>query len=544
MISCLLIHVSRNPQGLPICKDSAIIGTSIQIGRGAACKIHLLDHRVNLLHANIARAEDGTLHINAERDATLKIDGYIAQSAPLVPGTHIEIGPYELTVEPTAIGHDIILSVELIHPLALHDTETNRAPITLTALGLSKRRLGFGLAAIILLLFLILPMLPSTSALLDKGQSSLPATLNGSWSPGPLAGGHALFENKCSTCHQTPFQAVSDKVCTNCHKQVGHHVSKEDIQEKSFKGMRCTNCHIDHKGNERLVLHDSAKCVSCHGDIKQKIDATELSNVRDFASVHPQFHITIQKDKTAIRVRLDDKARLAEQSGLKYSHQVHLAKEGISTPEGDTVMKCQDCHKLEDSGRHFSAMTMQKSCQQSGCHSLDFTDPVEGVAPHGSEHAVMDRLREFFAKWLSDTPENRAECTNKTGIEGLLSCADELAQKNAAATLFRTVPTSKKDRLECGECHQIEPTGESEVPWKITPVRINRDWQPGASFSHGKHEAMNCTDCHDKTNSKVSADIAMPKIEKCRECHVGSKPRKGMVTSGCDSCHRFHQAVK
>lgn len=542
MISCLLIHVSRNPQGLPVCKDSAIAAAEIQIGRGAACKIHLLDHRVGLLHATIVRAEDGAPHIHGERDAILKINGYISQNAPLIPGTHIEIGPYELTVEPAAKGHDIILSVELIHPL--HEKTRSGTPLTIAELGLSKRRLGFSLAILILLLFMILPMLPSTSETLDKMQRQLPATLNGSWSPGPLAGGHALFENKCSICHQTPFKAVSDEVCTGCHKQVGHHLAKEDAQDKSFRNMRCTNCHIDHKGNERLVLHDSARCVSCHGNIKKEIASTALANVSDFASGHPPFHITIRNDKVVIRVRQDDKVSLVEHSGLKYSHQVHMDKDGISTPEGDTVMKCQDCHKLEDSGRHFSPMTMQKSCQQSGCHALDFTEPVEGQAPHGSEHAVMDRLREFFAKWLSDTPENRAECTNKTGIEGLFSCADELAQKNAASTLFRTVPTSNKDRLECGECHQIEPTGNSEVPWKITPVRINRDWQPGATFSHGKHEAMNCTDCHDKINSKVSADIAMPKIEKCRECHVGSQPRKGMVTSGCDSCHRFHQAVK
>lgn len=537
MISCLLIHVSRNPQGLPVCKNSVITGETIQIGRGAACKIHLLDHRVSLLHASVRRSEDGVLYIDGERNATLKINGFIAQSAPLLPGTHVEIGPYALVVEPAASGHDLILSVELIHPLNDHDAAVacRTAPVTIAALGLSKRKLGFSLAACILFLYLLLPMLPSASMVFDKWQAGLPVTLNGSWSPGPLAGGHALFEAKCSTCHQRSFQAVSDEVCTGCHKQVGKHLTKEDLQVKTFKTMRCTDCHIDHKGSERLVLHDSSKCITCHGDIKRKIASTELANVNDFATGHPPFHITLRNGQDIIRVRQDDKDKLVEKSGLKYSHKVHLAKEGVSSPQGDTVMRCQDCHKIKESGRHFEPMTMQKTCQQSDCHALDYTDPVEGLAPHGSEPAVMNHLRVFYSKWLNESPENRAACDS--AAQGITACASDLARKNAAATLF-----SKKDG--CGECHEIEPVSNREVPWKVAPVRINQDWQPGAVFVHARHDTMGCMDCHDKKNSTSSADISMPAIAKCRECHVGNHPAKGKITSGCDSCHRFHQSVK
>jgi len=544
MISCLLIHVSRNPQGLPVCKDSVVVGAEIQIGRGAACKIHLLDHRVGLLHATIARAENGALYIEGERNVTLKINGFIDQSAPLLPGTHIEIGPYALVVEPAEGGHDIILSVELIHALAVHDAKTPGTPVTLAALGLSKRKLGFGLAACILFLFLLLPMLPSASVAIDKWQADLPLNLNGAWSPGPLAGGHALFESKCSTCHQRAFKAVSDEVCTGCHKQVGRHMSAENLQIKTFSKMRCTDCHIDHKGSERLVLHDSSKCVNCHGEIRLKIVSTELGNVHDFTTGHPDFHITLRNGKDIIRVRQDDKGKLIEKSGLKYSHKIHLDKDGVSSPEGDTVMRCQDCHKLMESGRHFEPMTMRKTCQQSGCHALDFTEPVEGLAAHGSELAVMNQLRVFYEKWLNESPDNKTSCDPAIAGQGMTACADDLAKKNAESTLFRITATSETDKLECGECHEINPTGESEVPWTVTPVRINRDWQPGASFVHSKHGAMSCTDCHDKINSKISADISMPTIAKCRECHVGKHSKKGRIKSGCDSCHVFHQGAK
>lgn len=535
MISCLLIHVSRNPQGLPVCKDSVISDASIQIGRGAACKIHLLDHRVALLHATISRAENGMLYIEGEINTTLKINGFIAQRAPLLPGTHIEIGPYALVVEPAAGGHNLILSVELTQ--TKQDTAKPRTPVSLSELGLSKRRLGFSLAAGILFLFLLLPMLPGTSAVLDKWQASLPITLTGAWSPDPLARSHAQLEAKCSTCHQRPFKAVSDEVCTGCHKQVGKHLATADLQEKTFKRMHCTDCHIDHQGNERLVLHNSSKCVICHGEIKLKLLSSELSNVKDFATAHPPFHITLRNGKDVIRVRQDDKAKLIEESGLKYSHKTHLAKEGVSTPQGDTVMQCQDCHKIRESGRHFEPMTMKKTCQQSDCHSLDFTDPVEGLAPHGSEIAVMNHLRLFYGKWLNESPDNRAACAPDADTQGIAECANQLARKNAATTLFRK-------NKECGECHQINPTGSDETPWKVAPVHINRDWQPGASFVHTKHDTINCTDCHDKKNSNSSADISMPTIAKCRECHAGSRPEKGKITSGCDTCHRFHQGAE
>lgn len=534
MISCLLIQITRNAQGLPIGKDCVISGSVLQIGRGAACKIHLLDHRVSLLHASIKRAEDGSLYIYGERDVTLKVNGFITQSAPLLPDTHIEIGPYTFTVGANTDSHDLALSCELIHPLNTHDATFPKAATTLATLGLSKRKLGFSLAGIILVLFLLLPMLPGLSKPVDQWQAGHAIGMSGAWSPGPLSNGHALFEKKCSTCHQQPFQAVSDQVCTGCHKQVGQHLHPADMQSRTFHAMRCTSCHTDHQGGTRLILHDSAKCVSCHGNLKKKMSSTQRGDVHDFSQGHPPFSLTLWQGDKLVRLRQDGQQPAVEHSGLKYSHKVHLDPNGVSSPQGDTVMQCQDCHKLEDSGRHFAPMTMQKSCQQSGCHSLDFTEPVEGLAPHRSEHAVMDRLREFYLKWLADAPENREQCGPLQEVQDSLACADKLAYQNAASTLFRK-------NKECGECHEIQPTGDSEVPWKVAPVRINRDWQPGATFSHAKHNTTPCTDCHRKENSNSSADISMPEIKKCRECHAGSTAQTGKITSGCDTCHLFHQ---
>lgn len=533
MISCLLIHVTRNPQGVAVRQAGVISGETLRIGRGAACDIHLSDHRVSLRHASVGRGADGVLTIEGLGDATLNIDGFVAQRGALLPGTRVGIGPFELCVEAVPEGHDIALSIErLPHP---EDHLPAAPPRTLEALGFSKRRLGLLLAAFILLLFLLLPMLPGISTALDDWQADLPVTLNGSWSPGPLAGGHALFESKCSVCHKQPFQAIADTVCTGCHKQGGH-LGNGALQAKVFGGMRCTDCHTDHKGRERL-RHDDGRCVDCHGEIRQRYADTRLGDVRDFADSHPAFHLTLSDGVG--RVRQADAP--VERSGLKYSHKVHLDKEGVSSPQGNIVMRCQDCHKLEASGRNFAPMAMEKTCQQSGCHRLDFTEPAEGRVPHGSVEAVMERLRAFYAQRLADNPVERAGCANLHGagdpVGRMLDCASELARRNAEASLFRK-------GVECGECHELVADQAMSQPVRIAPVRINRDWMPGANFVHARHETMDCAVCHDKKASQASADIAMPGIGKCRECHAGKHPVKGRVVTACDSCHQFHRGEK
>ena len=542
MISCLLIQVLHDPQGSPFCRKSVISGEPIQIGRGASCKISLPDHRVKLVHASIKRAEDGTLYIDAESDAIIFINGSAEQSAILALGTRVGIGPYLLVVEPAPDGYDLALSAEMVQPLPEQGAEgtCRAAPVTLAGLGLSKRKLGLVLAVCILLAFLLLPMLPGFSSALDKWQASLPVTLTGAWSPGPLAGGHGVFGAKCSVCHQRQFRPVPDAACSECHKQVALHLAKNDLHASVFKKVRCTSCHLDHIGRAGLVLHDSSGCVSCHGDLKRKNPDTTRGNVRDFGSDHPPFHLTLRDGKDSIRVPQTEKGKLIEQPRLKYSHQVHLDKKGVSTPLGRTVMVCQDCHKIDEAGTHFAPMTMAMTCQQSRCHTLYFTEPLEEKAPHGSVSGVMGRVKDFYARWLADSPDRGKAACAQTGGAGnaarTLECAGELSRKYATDTLFK----EKGEDLECGLCHEIEATGDPDIPWKIIPPQITPDFQPGAVFTHSRHDTTGCTDCHDKMNSRTSAEIAIPAIEKCRECHTGGRPAKGKVRSTCDSCHRFH----
>lgn len=281
-----------------------------------------------------------------------------------------------------------------------------------------------------------------------------------------------------------------------------------------------------------LTFEESSICVKCHADLKGHGIKSKLPDIKDFDQGHPAFRLALREGPQGRKVTLIQPHPgevPTEKSGLKYSHMVHLDKEGVSTPDGGIVMICQDCHIDDGSGVHFQPMDMKKTCQQAGCHSLDHTEPLVGMAPHGSEKMVMDELRTFYLHWLTEHPE--PNCTQK----GLADCADARAREHAASTLFR-------DDVECGECHEIQSTDDPTMPFKVAPVYFNRNWQPGAEFSHARHSTMQCTDCHDKTNSEASEDIAMPSAKKCRECHAGENAPGDRIHSPCGMCHRFHRA--
>ena len=545
MIRCLLIQTTRNPSGEPVHNELLVNGETIQIGRAAGCKIPLLDHRVNFHHAVIRRSDTGQLLIEAEEDSDIIIDGASVLSAGLSPGTHITIGPYELIVETPTDDYDLTLSAEMVDPLP-DDHEhiaVKQAPVTLAGTGLSKSRLAFWLAGAIALAFLILPMTPTLDPTLPKWVTGTQASIKKSWQLGEMTRGHQLISAKCDACHQKPFEAVPDKACESCHKTVARHISDKALHTNAFKDMRCGECHHEHRG-EAMQGNQNAQCVGCHGKIKRKNDKTKLADIRDFSKDHPAFSLTFKtghKDSDVVRIPQSDKTRLVEKSGLKFSHKIHLDKEGVSSPEGDTILECRDCHQLDEAGARFRPISMEKGCQQSKCHALNFKPPVrKRQIPHVSEQELMIILREYYATSTIGkvAAGDNIQCQTGDGIgknqlERALDCADLKARANARI-LFE--PDSG-----CGECHEITHDAKDKgVPWKVAPVSITSHWLRNSRFNHAKHSTAKCTECHDKTKSEKSSDVAIPAIEKCRECHVGNRPVKNRINSGCDNCHDFH----
>ncbi|MEE8107535.1 MAG: cytochrome c3 family protein, partial [Gammaproteobacteria bacterium] len=87
------------------------------------------------------------------------------------------------------------------------------------------------------------------------------------------------------------------------------------------------------------------------------------------------------------------------------------------------------------------------------------------------------------------------------------------------------------------------------APWRVEAVKLTQEFYPRAVFSHQAHdiETSDCGQCHAAVESQSSADVLMPGIDTCRECHgsaVGRRNHGGQIASTCIMCHRFHTPDK
>jgi hypothetical protein len=566
---CLLLTITRNRRGQPVRDGRIVTGEMLTIGRGSDCSIYLPHVRVNLHQATLRTQDDGRLVIEAASPG-ISVDGNFTQRARLRPDTRITIGPYELVVEPAGAEgypeHDFALTVELREAQPdkrAQRAARRRAPTSLFEAGLRKRLPALLLALVIGVLFLVFPILHATQPEFRANERELQVSAvaaDESWSPGPLAAGHRGFGRDCRVCHTEPFVHVRDQECRACHSSAGPHVRDVALQRGAFGETRCAQCHRDHRGLASMNDIDPAMCSDCHGTLQERGLKTGIVDITDFKNAHPPFKLSIASGPNpadVVRVAQTDQQALRQNTGLKFPHDVHLAARGVEShnappgQNGRVVLVCHDCHVAEASGVGFLPISMEKHC--ADCHRLEFEPDVSSrQVPHGSAEGVMLMLREFYASAaLGTTP------LEVTTVDGLLQrpgrravdVRQETAKDWANEQALR-VATDLFEVRVCVVCHEVTranlaaPGGvpvSVGVPFKITPVFLTQRWLPKARFEHDKHAAVACVDCHAVTTSKTSADVSMPDIGKCRECHVGSQPERNKISSNCELCHGFHQ---
>ena len=551
----LVVTVTRNRKGQAQRAERAVEGEVLRLGRGTQCEIFLPDPRVSLYHAAIYRQGDAVF-IQAP-EAELALNGEPIREAKLVPGGLVALGPYDLAVESPPAGYDLALAIERTRPMPDDLAEIKaKSRTTLEQSGLSRRTPAWTLVIVIALVFLAVPVLNAILVPLRPVTAKLPITPDQSWNPGTLSAAHQLFGRSCARCHETPFVHVRDKVCIECHKGAPGHVQPVSLQQKLFGDTRCASCHADHKGPTGLVRRDATLCVTCHGDLKSRDKDSTLADASDFANDHPAFKLTLWQGpgpKDVIRVSQTEKTRLVERPHFKFPHDVHL-KSSVRGPKGRKTLTCATCHFPDSSGRSFMRIDMKRSCVE--CHTLEFEPAVTTrQVPHGSAEDAAVTVQEFYASIaLNDIPVDvvnlgdiRRGLPRFTG--GVIS-EDERRQALAwARAKADQVTEDLFEKRVCIVCHEVTSkkttggTGTS-AQWAIAPVHLATSRFPKARFDHASHRTGNikCADCHAVERSHSSADIPMPEIGKCRECHAGNVPSGNRVVSTCVSCHDFHIA--
>ena len=78
-------------------------------------------------------------------------------------------------------------------------------------------------------------------------------------SPGKLIQGHLKWDDDCKACHVKFDRAAQDRLCMDCHKDIGQDVRAKAGHHGRLKPQACNECHTDHKGRSEKIAACSGK---------------------------------------------------------------------------------------------------------------------------------------------------------------------------------------------------------------------------------------------------------------------------------------------
>src|SRR5208282_5445717 len=384
------------------------------------------------------------------------------------------------------------------------------------------------------------------------------------YSSGPLSAGHVLLTSDCQTCHvaekNASFQILaSNQACQKCHDGPIH-------QAKQTREPDCGSCHIEHRGVARLVATSDQSCAQCHANLQTSAGTATnyFKTITSLNADHPEIAVFREHRKDPGTIRLN--------------HFVHMKKDLVGPPGSKPVqLECSDCHRqpvtraawrfgstepvpavapaspapatvmkadlyAPDPGR--ALMTMPKFAEScAACHSLQFDKRLPDQAPHDKPdvvHAfVVKRFEAYIAAHpaeLREQPEEERRLPSRPAplAARVLTPAQWVAERTKEAETLLWGKT-------CRQCHAIDITEGQPLP-KVAESHYTLRWLPRARFDHDAHRGFACTSCHaDALKSKDTADVLLPKLSTCKECHA---PGPSHVEARCFECHAYHDWSK
>jgi predicted CXXCH cytochrome family protein len=585
-MSFILRRISTTKTGKQIIRDQALPGDAITLGREGGNIIHIADLAVNPHHATITSTDGRHVRVQAQEGLGFDINGRPETVADIdsAAGAELRFGGHRLTI--AREGDAIILLVERIDELSQSSKDVDEAKaFSLQGVMPGKRVGAWTFAILMLLAFLVGPIWAWQSY---KNVDERPKGYHAdtAWLSGPLSSAHANLKNDCQSCHVEPFVAVTDKACVGCH--TGEHKAMSTAHanaptamllaarappggfDKFLAGVgqafnrpqgRCVECHTEHEGAGPMAATPQKFCADCHEGMNGRLKAaghpTALADAGDFGTSHPDFRPLVHAAPGAKPVRAAlGKPRL-DYNGLKFPHDLHLqAAGGVARMAASfrgrydfgKKLECANCHKPDADGVRIKPVEMERDCAM--CHSLAF-ETVGGVTRtlrHGEPGQVVADLTAYYRS----TPPARP--LQLGGMERRRP--GQYAEGQIYNIYFREVavrPSRAQDAVRavfskggaCYDCHTIfAPASGND--WRVmavnqTPRFLQKGW-----FDHDAHKETECADCHTAVSaSKQSADLLVPGLRQCRDCHVGEGGARLVkvetaTESPCAMCHEYH----
>lgn len=522
---------------------------SINIGRATDQDIFLSDLGVAYRHARITLSAAGQMGVTSLTPVGVYVDGRLMQSASMKQHGKFLVGPYAIEIRADHEGYDYDISIEQVAEDVVEQQIEEQPALKLEDTWLSRRRGAWVGFVLVLMVFLALPLAGVfDKSLRDMSREEMFLPDDSLWLSGTISKPHKHFAKDCNACHTKAFVMTPDAACIECHATTEAHADPQMFDMHSLQDARCADCHKEHNGDSFLVRDDQSLCSNCHQYLRASID-TDLANIADFDEAHAEFRPLLfveQQPGTGEwqRVRLGDTQKV-HATGIKFPHDIHLDVNGIESPSGNKVLRCDSCHQTDAGNSYMLPMEFEKHCQE--CHSLGF-DPntPDRELPHSDLDAMSATLDEYYALaalrggYSNDEDSAIPEVVSRRRIPGKPLTKQE--RKDALQWAQDKAADVREELIEfraCGYCHDVIRDSSTSTGWRIPEVRISQRWFTKGLFDHASHVSTDCVSCHAADKSKSSDDLLMSGIENCRECH-GGEHATDRLNSTCITCHVFH----
>jgi hypothetical protein len=354
--------------------------------------------------------------------------------------------------------------------------------------------------------------------------------------PGDVIKGHAKEEEKCDLCHKKFDKKAQNRLCMDCHKDVG-----KDVAEKTgYHGRidaekECKECHAEHKGRDFKAAEFD------HDKFDHKLTDFELKGG----------HVV---DKNKVKCESCHKAGAKFREAPKICHSCHQ-KDDEKAHKGNFGKKCETCHVEKDwkeivfdhgKNTKYPLLGKHKQAKCSACHKGDlYKDKLKTtcVSCHQKDDEKAHKGN-FGAKCETchvekDWKEIKFDHDKQTKYPLLGKHKEAKCTACHKGDLY-------KDKLKstCISCHKKEDdkTHKGSFGAKCETCHVEKEWKE-IKFDHdkqtkypllGKHKQAKCSACH-------KGDIYKDKIKvtTCVSCHKkdDDKTHKGNFGAKCESCH-------
>jgi hypothetical protein len=582
----VLRNISYSAEGRQIVRTSRVEDDLVKVGRDPDSDIRLNELAVALHHATLEMVSATRLGVSAEAGLTVEIDGAVTQFGQIdvtIGGT-IRVGPFQLRVLPQEMGSDdVAIDVERIDTEEAEERFDTRR-FALSAVMPGKRPIAWTLVIVVLGAFLAWPIWSFYSQ--ERGRPEIAQGFHADrlWLSGSLSEGHAALANNCTACHVDAFESVQDTACTACHTAIHDHADAARMQRAQgelpfFRRLqinigeafgqepgRCVDCHTEHEGPQEIPPTPQQFCADCHTDLDARLPDTRLGDASDFERLHPEFQPAVLtrwdgEQPRMQRIALNRNPR--EASNLKFPHALHLDRTGGVAQMARRLapsfgfgqqLECRDCHVPTPDGVRFAPPSMEGDCGM--CHSLAF-ESIDGTVRtlrHGEPQQVVADIRAFYRAGLRQRPADLGAERSRPGDinQARNSSTSARAMSQWPARADQAVRQVFSEDGACFDCHQVTaPPSAASLAFGIRPVAFPTRYMLHGWFDHRAHMVVQrpgqrqqqgseaCLSCHRADASSDSADLLLPNVASCRDCH-GGETSSLPVESSCAMCHDYH----